>query len=255
MMLVLSLFPGIGLLDEAFELEGFTVVRGPDLLWGGDIRRFHVPPGRFDGVIGGPPCQAFSRLARLVEAQGHKVAENRIPEYERVVNEAQPSWFLMENVEEAPEPSVNGYSVRSRVLNNRWLGEEQNRRRRFSFGVRTDVTSGDCYALDFSREEVTLENPLKASAVCARGCGRATPVAVGGSGKRKSSIRAADRHTKESFKEACRLQGLPPDFDLPPFTVEGKIRAVGNGVPIPMGRAVARCVRRSLGLPIISGAT
>ncbi len=33
MTLVLSLFPGIGLLDRAFELEGFTVVRGPDVLW------------------------------------------------------------------------------------------------------------------------------------------------------------------------------------------------------------------------------
>jgi hypothetical protein len=32
--LVLSLFPGIGLLDMAFEEEGFCVVRGPDLLWG-----------------------------------------------------------------------------------------------------------------------------------------------------------------------------------------------------------------------------
>jgi len=29
--LVLSLFPGIGLLDMAFEQEGFCVVRGPDL--------------------------------------------------------------------------------------------------------------------------------------------------------------------------------------------------------------------------------
>jgi len=30
--LVLSLFPGIGLLDMAFEQEGFCVVRGPDML-------------------------------------------------------------------------------------------------------------------------------------------------------------------------------------------------------------------------------
>lgn len=43
--LILSLFPGIGLLDMAFEEEGFCVVRGPDLLWGGDIRRFHPPAG------------------------------------------------------------------------------------------------------------------------------------------------------------------------------------------------------------------
>ena len=71
MSLVLSLFPGIGLLDHAFELEGFCVVRGPDVLWGGDIREFHPLCGRFDGVIGGPPCQCFSSLARLVEANGY----------------------------------------------------------------------------------------------------------------------------------------------------------------------------------------
>ena len=108
MSLVLSLFPGIGLLDMAFEEEGFCVVRGPDLLWGGDIRRFHPPAGKFDGVIGGPPCQAFSRLRHLVKANGYKTAENLIPEFERVVAEALPSWFLMENVSEAPEPRVTG---------------------------------------------------------------------------------------------------------------------------------------------------
>jgi site-specific DNA-cytosine methylase len=47
MQLVLSLFPGIGLLDRAFEEEGFCVVRGPDLLWGGDIKTFHPPAGKF----------------------------------------------------------------------------------------------------------------------------------------------------------------------------------------------------------------
>ena len=50
--LVLSLFPGIGLLDQAFEEQGFCVVRGPDLLWGGDIKQFHPPAGKFDGVNG-----------------------------------------------------------------------------------------------------------------------------------------------------------------------------------------------------------
>src|SRR5713226_9467971 len=70
--LVLSLFPGIGLLDMAFEEEGFCVVRGPDVLWGGDIRRFHPPAGVFAGVIGGPPCQAFSRLAIMVRHNGYE---------------------------------------------------------------------------------------------------------------------------------------------------------------------------------------
>src|SRR5207244_8841730 len=86
--LVLSLFPGIGLLDMAFEQEGFCVVRGPDVLWGGDIRRFHPPAAKFDGIIGGPPCQMFSSLIRLVIANGHKPRfGNLIPEFERCVLE------------------------------------------------------------------------------------------------------------------------------------------------------------------------
>jgi DNA (cytosine-5)-methyltransferase 1 len=44
------------------------------------------------------------------------------------------------------------------------------------------------------------------------------------------------------------LQGLPPDFlEYAPFTVEGKRKAVGNGVPLPMGRAIARAVKAALG--------
>jgi len=130
--LVLSLFPGIGLLDTAFEAEGFCVVRGPDLLWGGDVRRFHPPAGRFDGVIGGPPCQSFSPLSNIATpAHG-----DLIPEYERCVAAAAPVWFLMENVRAAPLPAVDGYRVRALLLNNRHLGEPQNRLRRFSFGTR-----------------------------------------------------------------------------------------------------------------------
>src|SRR5688572_16058979 len=106
----------------AFEEEGFCVVRGPDLLWGGDVRNFHPPAGRFDGVIGGPPCQAFSSASG-----GTSTAENLIPEFERVVTEAEPGWFVMENVPQAPVPEHPWYRIESRRLNNRWLGEVQSR--------------------------------------------------------------------------------------------------------------------------------
>jgi DNA (cytosine-5)-methyltransferase 1 len=135
--LVLSLFPGIGLLDMAFELEGFCVVRGPDLLWGGDIHRFHPPAGKFDGVIGGPPCQAHSRMRHLVLHCYGKIAEDLIPEFERCVAEAGPSWFLMENVEDAPAACVDGYRVQRLVVNARWCGSEQQRLRAFCYGSRT----------------------------------------------------------------------------------------------------------------------
>jgi site-specific DNA-cytosine methylase len=150
--LVLSLFPGIGLLDMAFEFENFCVVRGPDVLWGGDVRRFFPPTGCFDGVIGGPPCQSFSSLVHLVRANGHEPKfGNLIPEFERCVLEAQPRWFLMENVPQAPVPfaSYGGgpgalpqYGINTFLLDNSALndgtgfGLEQRRVRRFTFGLR-----------------------------------------------------------------------------------------------------------------------
>ena len=237
---VLSLFPGIGLLDMAFEEEGFTVVRGPDVLWGGDVKRFHPPAGKFDGVIGGPPCQRYSRLRHLVEYNGYEFAEDLIPEYERCVAEAAPAWFVMENVEAAPEPAVDGYIVRDLVLNNRWVGGVQNRRRRFSFGSR------DGRALDV--EVALFEEPEWAPAVMANGGQRARPVAIGGSGKPKAGkANEIGYQTAAYVRDAVRLQGLPDGFlDDAPFTVAGKCQVLGNGVPLPMGRAIARAVKRVL---------
>ena len=245
---VLSLFPGIGLLDRAFEDEGFTIVRGPDVLWGGDVRRFHPPAGVFGGVIGGPPCQAFSQFRHVNPKAGERHG-NLIPEFERVAAEAAPTWFLMENVPAAPEPAVLGYGLTSLVFNNRWAPEapEQNRKRRFSFGSRGR-------RLPLHPEICAFENPVYERAVTARG-GSSVPAKLGGSGKVKQTFIREGKYGIRSgdyFKKACRLQGLPPDFlDEAPFTVEGKIQVVGNGVPLPMGRAIARAVRRAMGLPLV----
>ncbi len=245
--LVLSLFPGIGLLDRAFEEEGFCVVRGPDLIWGGDIRTFHPPSGRFEGVIGGPPCQAFSRLRHLNPLAGAKQG-NLIPEYVRCVFEAQPTWFLMENVTDAPVPWVEGYLVRHLILDNRWVGAEQTRRRRFSFGTR-DGTPLD---VEVSIFEAALSEP------CVTTDSRRTPVALGGSGKRKRTAKpptvlaghgpvgrgGEQWETNYTIADMVRLQGLPEGFlEDAPFTAHGKRKVIGNGVPLPMGRAVAKAVR------------
>jgi DNA (cytosine-5)-methyltransferase 1 len=236
-----------------------VVVRGPDPLWGGDIRRFHPPPGRFEGVIGGPPCQAFSRLRYInpLAGAGHG---NLIPEFERVVALAAPGWFLMENVPEAPLPVVPGYAVSPLVLNNRWVGAEQNRRRRFSFGT------PDGRALDVSPDVAVFEAPLLALAMTAGAGGREVPVrfqrAPGGGRMLKRRLRpptvvAGHGNTPaqrdaglgqvRTLEETCRLQGLPEDFaDELPFTTHGKRKVIGNGVPLPTGRAIARAVKRAV---------
>ena len=56
----------------------------------------------------------------------------------------------------------------------------------------------------------------------------------------------SDRSNK-ALSNYVRWQGLPEDFLADaPFTVEGKVRVVGNGVPLPMGRAVALAVKRAV---------
>jgi DNA (cytosine-5)-methyltransferase 1 len=241
--LVLSLFPGIGLLDMAFEEAGFCVVRGPDVLFGGDIRRFHPLPGRFDGVIGGPPCQWFSRLAHMVRQSGYEPKfGNLIPEFERCVLETGPTWFLMEEVPDAPLPCVEGYEVHAFLLNNRQLGEVQNRVRRWSFGYRGErrVLMVETVALEPSEFEYAATG------------GSARPVAIGGSGQRKKFRDGKGRmpfnsKSTTAFRDLCQKQGLADGFDLPPFTVEAKCKAVGNGVPLPMGRAIAAAVKLAIG--------
>jgi DNA (cytosine-5)-methyltransferase 1 len=249
--LVLSLFPGIGLLDMAFEQEGFCVVRGPDLLWGGDIHRFHPPPGRFDGVIGGPPCKRFSPLANIVRARygEEALAPDLFPEFERVVGAAAPAWFLCENVAEAPLPVVPGYQVRAMLVDNRHdCGGEQNRVRRFSLGSK----DGRALALEWPPPPVAM---AWAPAVTANdGGGRRRKPKQGTDGRPIGKQAWSGGHiSKTPFPEALRLQGLPADFLADaPLTVEGKREAVGNGVPIPMGRMLARAVRRALVLPVSS---
>lgn len=231
--LVLSLFPGIGLLDRGFEDAGFCVVRGPDLLWGGDVRRFFPPAGMFDGVIGGPPCQAFSRLVHLVRAKGHRVADNLIPEFERIVATAKPRWFVMENVPDAPPPRQ---ATGSTVIRDYDCGGLTSRKRRISWGGLTLLlppASG-------------MPAPHRAVVCDARD----VPVAIGGSGKRKPSITggtAPHEGPKMAVEEMCRRQGFDPALlEHAPFTAAAKRQVIGNGVPYPLARAVADAVVRAL---------
>jgi len=230
--LLLSIFPGIDILGRAFEEQGYCVVRGPDKLWGGDIRLFHPPAGIFEGIFGGPPCQEFSMLRRVYP---HKKAKwgNLIPEFERVVAEGQPEWFVMENVRTAPIPDVPGYHVDPSLLNNRWLGGEQNRVHRFSFGTHNGAHLLYNMAL--------FESPKWCCRVLASG---------GPPGfhhvKGHNTLHLKSGPTNRSLKEALRLQGLMEDLlDDAPFTVRAKQSVIGNAVAWPMAQELARSIKEA----------
>lgn len=233
---VLSIFPGMDVLGMGFRAEGFYIVWGPDRLWGWDVRDFHVPPGLFDGVIGGPPCQVFSRVRHVNPLAGRDTG-NLIPEFERVVFQAQPPWWLMENVRDAPLPNVPGYQVEATLINNRWWGHEQNREHRFSFGTREGLK------LRFD-DVVVFESPTREPRVCASDCRRTPIKLLAGKKLRKGSL---NLRPKRSLQEMLRLQGLPADvFEHSPFTREAQIGMLGNAVPLTMARSLARAVKGAL---------
>ncbi len=228
MTLVLSLFPGGGLLDRAFEEAGYCVVRGPDPLWGGDVRRFSPPALKFQGIIGGPPCQTFSALSNLMRAKGVTPAfGNLIPEFERCVEQAKPYWFVMENVRRAPLPLTPSYALHSQLLNNRSLGERQNRVRRITFGVR-----GPDIGVRLEIQPVALEHIDNAPAVTSAK-----------QGERRNAAGKRQKIHRYTVAAALAEQGLPPDFfKHSPFTQRGQLKMIANGVPMAMGRAIAAAV-------------
>lgn len=210
--LVLSIFPGIDLFGTGFEQVGFSVVRGPDPLTGGDIRRFHTVPGRFDGVIGGPPCPDFSR-ARRCEPSGYGL--EMLAEFERVVLEASPTWWLMENVSGVPDVIIPGYSHQRLDINASECGLSQNRLRHFQFG----------------HKHGHVISPVRLPRIA-----DVQPCCVASEGGQMD---------RRGWLDFCRLQGLNDGIDLSSFTQSGRYRAVGNGVPIPMAITMAQAVALS----------
>lgn len=209
-MLVLSLFPGIDLLGRGFEAEGYCVVRGPDLLWGGDVRSFRVPAGRFDGIIAGSPCQDFSRKRRAAPT-GYGV--KMLAEFARVVTEAQPDWWLLENVATVPDVAISGYTVQRFDLNARECGLAQSRLCHFQFGSK--------------RGFIIAPKRLKP-------IGKPAQICLATEGRRPD---------RRDWADFCELQGLPRDFKLPGLSIAQRYAAVGNGVPIPMARTIAAAIR------------
>ncbi len=237
---VLSIFPGLDLLGRGFEEFGYCVVRGPDVIWGGDIHSFHPPINVFEGIIGGDPCQAHGNLAKLNARLGR---EPRFPdmtdEFARAIVEAQPDWWLRENIPPAPDITVPGYKVYKLRLNNRWLGEEQNRDRCFWFGTK------DGRILDI--EVALFESPNYEYAVTS--CGAS---AVGlqfdrnNTNRSQKIVQRRKNAAHRLWERRCELMGVDPEFlKYAPFTQGGKNHALANGVSLYVARVVAKAVRKA----------
>lgn len=208
MQLVLSLFPGLDLLGRAFSNNGFAVVKGPDLLWSERIEDFHVPPGRFDGVIGGPPCVEYSDANRRRRPE---LGDLLVRHFLRVVDESRCSWFVMENVRNVPDVRIAGWHVQRIDCMDVDFGGRQRRLRHIQFGhidgfiIRPRRTIRD---RPVTHTRALLTEPTHAS----------------------------ERHCRR-----LQTQGFS-GIDLTPWKKWAANRLVGNGVPFATGNAIATAV-------------
>ena len=181
-MRVLSLFSGAGGLDLGFEAAGFGVaaavefdatavdtlslnrdhpvfcedihsVGSGELLGAGELKS-----GEVDVLIGGPPCQPFSKSAFWKRGETKRLDDPRastLEQYLRVLRDIQPRAFLLENVPglgyrnkdeglqllhrtiaDINEAGGTDYRVAAAVLNAADFGVPQDRKRLFLVGAR-----------------------------------------------------------------------------------------------------------------------
>jgi len=117
-----------------------------------DVRNLTGCRGDFDGItgiIGGPPCQAWSR--RNIRKVENDPRARLVDEYMRLVEEVKPRFFVVENVVGIPKAVKEGvaakgrelgYQIRSACLNASQYGAAQTRRRWICIGVRDGGLSG-----------------------------------------------------------------------------------------------------------------
>lgn len=211
MELVLSLFPGIDLLGRGFEAAGFCVVRGPDTLWDSRIEDLRLPAGKFDGIIGGPPCQNYSDANRnRNQAEGDRT----VTEFLRCIDESQPAWFMMENVRNVPDVAITGYRVQRLDLTDCECGGRQRRLRHIQFGSK----------------DGSIIRPLRTE-----GARSVTPAVL-------CRVKPTDRHSRR-----LTAQGAP-SLPLRSLTKTARAKAIGNAVPWAMAVTLARAVTARSGV-------
>jgi DNA (cytosine-5)-methyltransferase 1 len=160
---VLSLYSGAGGLDLGFLAAGFEVVWANeadphacdtyranigDHIVEGDLLATGLPPEPVDVVIGGPPCQGWSRIGRM---DPDDARSEHVHHFMDVVAAKRPEAFAMENVAHLAESprwksvrdellersrSDLGYETEILILDAAQFGVAQSRRRMFMVGIR-----------------------------------------------------------------------------------------------------------------------
>jgi len=236
------------------------------------------PRGEFDLVIGGPPCQPFSRMNTVRRGEDHPL----FPTFSRffdVVLRLEPEAFVLENVptlvstyrevfmREVGKTTAT-YNVAWRVLDAASFGVPQRRRRVFAIGIRKDVgmpsfprpthgrgtwvTVGEAIGDLRERGEeawridgiwIRKHRPLYPD--------MPAPTVVSHVGKNvgrpELTVREGEGLRRVTVRECLRLQSFPDWWSFPPIGTTKRYTLVGEAVPPVLAYKLAVMVMRTLG--------
>jgi DNA (cytosine-5)-methyltransferase 1 len=174
----ISLYTGIGGLDYGFEAAGFRTAVGLEIdemacsvlranrkwpILQGDISTLSsrsilttagIRAGEADVLIGGPPCQPFSKAGNWnLDADRHMLdpRATTLSEYLRVLGDTRPNAFLLENVPGLAQRQANAglkFILSGIAAVNKRCGT--------NYGVSTHIVNAADYGVPQSRERLFL---------------------------------------------------------------------------------------------------
>lgn len=241
-----------------------------------DVRNLSGCRGDFEGItgiIGGPPCQAWSRrnIRKVVDDPRAQLVD----EYMRVVEEVYPQFFVVENVVGIPKATKDkvvaqgkalGYQIASACLNASHYGAAQTRRRWICIGTRGNTlntihpsqarTVRQAFAPILKNWGMMQSRPATLAKLATATSDEWAPM----SGKYGNMIKLEwDKpaptvvnpkkvymvHPGEcrniSLAEAAALQGFPPGYIWKGSDTD-KAQMIANAMPAEMAEAIASAI-------------
>ncbi|MDQ7982669.1 MAG: DNA cytosine methyltransferase [Spiroplasma sp.] len=131
---------------------------------------------KLNGIVGGPPCQAFSTIGRHMN-ESKKNTDKRVYLYQyyfKLLERYEPDFFVFENVkgllsfkdgkDELLLPKIEslfksiGYKIYRKVINSSEYGVPQNRERLFIVGFKKEINNKDFFdeLTKFKENSVTI---------------------------------------------------------------------------------------------------
>lgn len=287
----IDLFSGCGGLSIGFEIAGFTSLFACDFwkpanltfkqnfphcpLFERDVKelideKLKVYIGRVDVVAGGPPCQGFSFAGK----QWVDDPRNRLfVEFIRIVSVVKPKYVVMENVppiltlasgkflrEIVATYNKNGYQVKANVLNARYYGVPQERKRAIFLAWREElkepnypvpqalpyVTCKDALS-DLESEEFVEEQEYHSQAqseyqIWSRNGCRRLHNHVG------STISLLNHRRAAEIKQGGNEQDLPNWLKLKSRRINPKLKNISTGFRRLQANKAANTIIRASGL-------